>query len=76
MIFLFIYKSVRYEPKKTFWADCFAKDCLRTERRTSLERFMSFRTLLTMVDSVSLGLERLAAPRVRRTDRMFRKPKS
>lgn len=45
-------------------------------RLTSFERFMSLRTLMTMVDSVSLGLARLAAPSVRRTDRMLRRPKS
>ncbi len=45
-------------------------------RLTSLDKFMSLRTLMTMVDSVSLGLARLAAPSVRSTDRMFRRPKS
>ncbi|TNN79752.1 hypothetical protein EYF80_009985 [Liparis tanakae] len=43
---------------------------------TNLDKFMSLRTLMTMVDSVSLGLARLAAPRVLSTERMFRRPKS
>lgn len=45
-------------------------------RLTSFDKFMSLRTLITIVDSVSLGLARLAAPNVRRTDRIFRRPKS
>lgn len=48
----------------------------RVDVLTSLDRFMSRSTLMTMVDSVSLGLARLAAPNVRRTDRMFLRPKS
>ena len=43
---------------------------------TSLERFMSLSTLITVVLSLSCGLARLAAPSVRKTDRMFLKPKS
>jgi hypothetical protein len=43
---------------------------------TSLERFMSRITRMTIVDSVSTGLALFAAPNVRRTDRMLRRPKS
>lgn len=42
----------------------------------SFERFISRRTLITIVLSLSLELTLLAAPKVRSTDRMFRRPKS
>lgn len=58
-----------------FTLQCYFEDCI-SSTLTSLERFMSLRTLITMVDSVSLGLDLLAAPRVRSTDRMFLSPKS
>ena len=43
---------------------------------TSFETFMSFRILITVVVSVSLGFSLLALPRVLSTDRMFLSPKS
>lgn len=43
---------------------------------TSLERFMSRSTLMTMLDSVSEGRARFMAPSVLNTDKMFLKPKS
>jgi len=42
----------------------------------SLERFISRRTLITMVLSLSLELTLFAAPKVRSTDKIFRRPKS
>ena len=49
---------------------------LKCNSPTSLDRFMSLRTLITMMDSGSLVFARLAAPSVRRTERMLRSPKS
>lgn len=46
------------------------------KRLTSLERFISLSTLITIVFSLSPTLNRFAAPRVLRTDRIFLKPKS
>ena len=43
---------------------------------TNLDKFMSLRTLMTMVFSPSSGLLLLAAPRVLNTERMFLRPKS
>ena len=43
---------------------------------TNLDKFMSRRILMTVVLSLSLGFCRLLAPRVRKTDKMLRKPKS
>ena len=43
---------------------------------TSLERFMSRNTRITIIGSPSSGLALLNAPKVRNTDRMFRRPKS
>ena len=48
----------------------------QTEKQTSLERFMSLRTLMTMVLSVSPGLALLLAPNVLSTDKIFLRPKS
>lgn len=42
----------------------------------NLDKFMSRKTRITIVDSLSLEFSRLAAPNERRTDRMLRKPKS
>ena len=43
---------------------------------TSLEMFMLCSTLIMMVLSLSVGLERFTAPSMRSTDRMLRRPKS
>jgi len=43
---------------------------------TSFDKFMSRRTLMTVVLSESFGFCRLFAPNVRSTDKIFRKPKS
>ena len=48
----------------------------QSKQRTSFERFMSRRTLITHTVSGSSGLARLKAPNVRNTDKMLRRPKS
>ena len=42
----------------------------------SFERFMSLKTRMTIVLSVSLELTLFAAPKVLNTDNIFRRPKS
>lgn len=51
------------------WSQC-------PNKLTSFERFISLRTLMTIVSSLSVGLALFAAPRVLSTDRMLRNPKS
>ena len=47
-----------------------------TPTHTSLDRFMSRRTRMTVVLSLSFGYFLFTVPRVRSTDRMLRRPKS
>ena len=43
---------------------------------TNFDKFMSRKTLMTIVCSESIGDARLVEPKVRKTDKMFLKPKS
>lgn len=67
------YRGGLFSIKTSIFTTAIATDHLIL---TSFERFMSLKTLITMVLSVSFGLALLLAPRVLKTDRIFLRPKS